>query len=151
MSSLRTPLPERKRSYRIALMPLADAMFQLLIFFMLTTSLTPYSLITIRTGEAAPTEEQETNGTGAGSKPSRPSQIGRTSIWLVNEGIVSAKGQDYETGQLLELAKALGNQDDPGSVVIVVGVTARVQDVTMAMEALRNADITSVQITRDGG
>lgn len=151
MSGLKTPLPERKRSYRIALTPLADAMFQLLIFFMLTTSLTPYSLITIRTGEDAATEEQAPAGNQNQPGQSTPSQDGQISIWLLNDGVVRSKGQDYGTDQLLDLADAIGSRSDPGSVVIVVGPTAKVQDVAMAMEALRNAEITSVQITREGG
>ncbi len=43
-------LPKSERRYTFALTPLADAMFQLLIFFMLSTSLTPYSLLTITRG-----------------------------------------------------------------------------------------------------
>ena len=49
MASRRAPLPERPRRYRFVLTPLADAMFQLLIFFMLSSSLAPYSLITLKT------------------------------------------------------------------------------------------------------
>lgn len=151
MSGLKTPLPERKRSYRIALTPLADAMFQLLIFFMLTTSLTPYSLITIRTGDDAATEEAGPAGNQKEPGNNAPAQDTQISIWVLNDGTVRSKGQNYGTDQLLDLARAIGSRDEPGSVVIVVGATAKVQDVAMAMEALRNAEIASVQITREGG
>jgi biopolymer transport protein ExbD len=43
----------RPRKYGFALTPLADAMFQLLIFFMLSSSLSPYSLIALTRGAPA--------------------------------------------------------------------------------------------------
>ena len=43
-------LPRRERRYRFSMTPLADVMFQLLVFFMLSANITPYSLIDIRTG-----------------------------------------------------------------------------------------------------
>ena len=52
MASRRAPLPERPRRYKFAMTPLADAMFQLLIFFMLSSSLAPYSLITLKTARS---------------------------------------------------------------------------------------------------
>jgi len=42
--------PRSPARYRFVLTPLADAMFQLLIFFMLSSNLAPYSLLTIRSG-----------------------------------------------------------------------------------------------------
>ena len=66
MSRLNLPLPPRKRSYRVALTPLADAMFQLLTFFMLTTSLTPYSMLTIGSASNKAAEVAADGGSGTG-------------------------------------------------------------------------------------
>lgn len=153
MSALRTPLPERKRTYRFALTPLADAMFQLLIFFMLSTSLTPYSLITLRTASDG-VQEQDAQG-GVGADPSQPAAAsgGSSNIvfWTLGAGAVSVAGQSYDNDQLPDLAAALGSQDAPGSVVIVVTREAQVQDVAHAMAALKSANVGSVQITTQGG
>lgn len=147
----REPLPTRPRSYRFALTPLADAMFQLLIFFMLSTSLTPYSLLTLKTAADAPSEESDGTeaGTGDAPAPASPS-TGRVSFWQVQNGTVRIDDVDYEMGQLGPFAEALGEQDDPGQIVILVGTEARVQDVASTLEALRGANIDAVQITKEG-
>ena len=152
MSGLSSSLPERKRSYRVALTPLADAMFQLLIFFMLTTSLTPYSLLTLRhTAEAAPTDEAAV-GAGAGTNGSTAPEVSRkVTLWSLGDNTVTTGGQVYERSQLPDLAEAMNTLGAPGTVIVVVTDAARVQDVAAALEALRRADIDAVQITTDGG
>jgi biopolymer transport protein ExbD len=70
MASRKAPLPELPRRYKFVLTPLADAMFQLLIFFMLTSSLAPYSLITLKTAAKPVSEEDVADaGAGAGNDP----------------------------------------------------------------------------------
>ncbi|MGR3436064.1 MAG: hypothetical protein ACU0CO_14430 [Shimia sp.] len=44
----RVALPKTRRRYRPSLTPLADAMFLLLVYFMFTTNLTPFSLLGLR-------------------------------------------------------------------------------------------------------
>ena len=149
MSALRKSLPERPRSYRFALTPLADAMFQLLIFFMLTTSLTPYSLITLKSvsEEAA---QQESGGAGTSDGPPQSANAGPApTIWEIGNDTARIAGQVYQMEQLAELALAIGTQDQPGRVVLQVGLEARVQDVALALEALESANIDAVQITRE--
>ncbi|MGJ8603737.1 MAG: ExbD/TolR family protein [Marivita sp.] len=149
MSARRQPLPERPRRYRIALTPLADAMFQLLIFFMLTTSLTPYSLITLKSVSDDAVQE-DTGGPGAGDGPSQANSTGTAAtIWEIGNDIARIAGQTYGMDQLADLALAIGTQDQPGQVVLQVGLEARVQDVAFALEALENANIDAVQITRE--
>ncbi|MEL6915913.1 MAG: biopolymer transporter ExbD [Pseudomonadota bacterium] len=146
----RAPLPERPRRYRFALTPLADAMFQLLIFFMLSTSLTPYSLLTLKSAEAGVEESApETPGAGAGEDQAGP-DLGRISFWTVQAGLVRVDEVAYDMDQLGPLAEALGEQDDPGEIVILVSPDARVQDVATALEALAGANIDAVQITQEG-
>jgi biopolymer transport protein ExbD len=151
MSGLGSALPERKRSYRFALTPLADAMFQLLIFFMLSTSLTPYSLITLRTASEPAAENSGVAGSGDAPASQPAARGGRVTLWTLGSGTVTTGGQTYETDQLPDLAEALGSQDDPGAVVLIIGTEARVQDVATAMQALRGADVSNVQITDGGG
>lgn len=155
MSARVAPLPERPRRYRFSLTPLADAMFQLLIFFMLSSSLTPYSLVTLRgapagindtedTGAALP-EVEDTNATTPASSGTDGPQ---TTVWKLGDGVVTVNGQIFETSQLRRLAKAIATQNAPARIVIMVTDLARVQDIAAAIEALDTADIESVQITR---
>ena len=147
------PLPERPRRYRFALTPLADAMFQLLIFFMLSTSLTPYSLVTLRTtpDEAKESEEQTPPGpedeAAEAPAPAAVTDSGVT-IWDIGNGTVTTNGQVFDIEQLPSLAEAIGSQDDPGQVVIIIGGQARVQDVASALEALNSAEVEAAQIAR---
>ena len=155
MASKKVPLPERKRSYRFVLTPLADAMFQLLIFFMLSTSLTPYSLITLKTASAAAPDPNDEQTSGAGIDETKPAPPPRSdtvdvTLWTISNGSVRTAGQDYDITQLGSLADAIGSQDTPGQVVLIIGDTARVQDVAQALEALEGANVAGVQITREG-
>lgn len=154
MATRKAPLPERPRRYRFVLTPLADAMFQLLIFFMLSTSLTPYSMITLKTaaGPAPDAADQPGPGpnTGDDTAPAAPAGDPDITLWTVGNGSVRAAGQDYALAQLPELADAIGSQDLPGKVVLIVTDAARVQDITGALEALEGANVGAVQITREG-
>ena len=148
----REPLPERPRRYRFALTPLADAMFQLLIFFMLSASLTPYSLITLKSappGEEVPEEaDGAPPGGGDGDGPTADPEA--PTLWTVGRDIVLASGQTYRLDQLIDLAEAIGSQDAPANIVLLVRDDARMQDIATAMEALENAEITALQITKAG-
>lgn len=144
-------LPERPRRYRFALTPLADAMFQLLIFFMLSTSLTPYSLITLRSTPDAPTESTAPGGgDGPGPAPATDGSA-NIAIWEVGNGTVLVDGTAFDADQLEEVAALIGSQDNPGTVVLRVTEAARVQDVATAMEALESGAVSSVQITTGAG
>ncbi|MGR3467412.1 MAG: ExbD/TolR family protein [Shimia sp.] len=143
--ALRQPLPERPRRYRFALTPLADAMFQLLIFFMLSTSLTPYALLTLKSAEL-PTDARD-SGPGLGDGPAAPT-AGRVTFWTVSNGAVRVEDVPYAMDRLGALADALGEQEETGRVVIIIDDSARVQDVASVLEALAGADIDGVQITR---
>ncbi len=154
MGASYTPLPERPRRYRFVLTPLADAMFQLLIFFMLTTSLTPFSLVTLTTAQ----DEVEDSGDSANQNApideaaentaDPQNELDGVTIWELGNGTVATKGQVFEIDQLPSLAEAIGSLDDPGEVVIIVGNEARVQDVASALEALDSAEVEAVQLAR---
>ena len=151
MGASYTPLPERPRRYRFALTPLADAMFQLLIFFMLSSSLTPYSLVTLRsTTDAAKESAAEPSGAvDETAQTPAPSNTGpQVTIWSLGNATLTVDGQVFNITQLPELAEALGTQDAPGNVVILVTDEARVQDVASALEALNAAEVEAVQLAR---
>lgn len=145
-------LPERPPRYRFALTPLADAMFQLLIFFMLSSSLTPYSLITLRSGAEVAIEGDPGTETPPADLPAETQLVsGETFLWTIDEEAVIANGVVYEPDDLFELAALLGSDEAPADVVLIVRDSARVQDVATVLEALQDSNIGSVQVTRAGG
>lgn len=147
--SKKTELPRRERRYRFVLTPLADAMFQLLIFFMLSSSLTPYSLLTIRSAPKDATIDDGGSG-GAESTPDSGPTIGDadTQLWTIEEGGVTIAGSRFGMDALPELTEAISAADEPADVILIVRESARMQDITSVLEALQAARITSVQITR---
>ncbi|KIC47759.1 biopolymer transporter ExbD [Tateyamaria sp. ANG-S1] len=153
MASHLSTLPERPRRYRFVLTPLADAMFQLLIFFMLSTSLTPYSLITLKTAAGPAPDADAAQAQGAGTDTSQappPAAQADLILWTLSDGRVRTGGQDFDIEQIGDLADAVGAAGVPGQVVLIIDTTARIQDVAMALEALDGANVDGVQITREG-
>ncbi|MCF6445756.1 hypothetical protein L1065_13465 [Nereida sp. MMG024] len=118
---------------------------------MLSTSLTPYSLVTLKTTpDAEETETAAESGPVDESAAPEASQavVDNTTIWELGNAEVTTNGQTFDINQLPSLAEAIGTQADPGRVVIVIGDAARVQDVTSALEALESADVAAVQIAQ---
>ena len=140
-------LPRHTGRYNFVLTPLADAMFQLLIFFMLSSNLAPYSLLTVRTGvtgqEGAQASGQDIPDEIAEAPPN-------AAIWTVGAGEVVAGGQSFAPGQLSALASALADQPD-AAVVLILRDAAQVQDLSNVLEALTAAGVVSVQIAQSGG
>jgi biopolymer transport protein ExbD len=134
--------PRQQTRMRFVLTPLADAMFQLLIFFMLSSNLSPYSLLTIRSGDAtANSGTDQGNGDVATAQPIGPD----VAIWSVEDGAIVANGQRFELALLPDLAAAL-TAAGTGSIVVVVRPAAHVQDLAAVLEALAFAGITAVQL-----
>lgn len=142
--AMRKPLPARSgRGYRFVLTPLADAMFQLLIFFMLSSNLAPYSLLTIRSGVA---------GDAAGGNGADPAEVAPpadSAIWTVAADEIIVGGQRFPRSSLPDLAQAIG-ADGGASVVLILRDAALVQDLSSVLEALTTAGVTSVQIAGGG-
>lgn len=135
----RFTLPQRQRQYKFVLTPLADAMFQLLIFFMLSSSLAPYALMTIRS--AADGGVANTAGSKADSTATA---IGKVAIWNVTAEGITVSGQSFGFQALPDLAVAMANQDT--AILLIVRDTAVVQDLARVVEALTSAGISNVQI-----
>lgn len=149
----RLALPQRKPSYRFALTPLADAMFQLLIFFMLSSSLTPYSLLTLKSAPPPAEEAPAPGETAERTPPSAPAAVAPrdTALWTVEAGTLIVGGQTFGFDALPDLAAALGSPSAPADVILFLRPGARVQDVTTILEALQLARVASVQVTAGGG
>ncbi len=133
-------LPRSTRRYTFALTPLADAMFQLLIFFMLTSNLTPYSLITLQSGPGSTPSATEER-TNAQPQPA----TAQSAIWRIDNGGIVSNGQYFGFDRLLPLANALKAAGTP-QVVLVSTPSAQVQDLAFVLEKLTAAGIGQIQI-----
>ena len=141
--------PRRPRGNRFPMTALADAMFQLLIFFMLASSLTPYSLLPLQSG-AAPAEASNAGASGE-NLPQLAQDIPTDAvIWSVGAQVVTIQTQPFGFDRLGALAQGLGSPAAPADVVILVSDEASVQDLATVLEALRLGDVGSVRIATGG-
>lgn len=143
MSQTKIPLPIRPRRYGFALTPLADAMFQLLIFFMLTSSLTPYSLLPVQSG--APPDQQDAGGSETATAPQPPAVPQSTMTWTLEPGRIVVGGQAFDLSQRDLLAAQL-EQGGTTEIVLVVSDTALVQDVATVLSWLSTTNVRSVRV-----
>ena len=143
-ASVLGPAP-RPRRYGFALTPLADAMFQLLIFFMLSSSLSPYSLIPLSGGAAGQADQ---TGTAAGAAPAAPAAA--PVLWQLQRGAVRIGA---ETVALDDLATRLPVllPDAQARVLLFPGRAANVQDIATVLELLGARGVTGVQIVGGRG
>ena len=142
-------LPRRTRRYRFSMTPLADVMFQLLIFFMLSANIAPYSMLNVRTGALSggggttPDPDSET-------QPGRTTDIRSTAVWTLDEtGTILASGQRFEPARLAALADALTAQGTR-DVLVVLRRDVAVQQLVTVLQTLAARGITSVQIASGG-
>lgn len=142
----KTILPRHTGRYAFVLTPLADAMFQLLIFFMLSSNLAPYTLLTLRSG----TDGTEAGADGQEFQEEINAPPPNAAIWTLGEGEIVAQGQRIAPDQLAPLAQALAANAD-AAVVLIVREEARVQDLSDVLEALTAAGVNQVQIAESGG
>lgn len=133
------------RRYRLPLTPMADVMFQLLVFFMLASISAPYSLLPLR--KSAP---PATAGTGTGQSDEALSVTAPgTAIWTVEAGAILAGGQRFDMDRLPGLVAALANSGTT-AIVLVTRADAQVQDLTTVLEALQTGGIASIQLATAG-
>ncbi|SFA51986.1 Biopolymer transport protein ExbD [Paracoccus halophilus] len=131
----------RRRAVRFSMTALADVLFQLLIFFMLSSNLAAYSLLPLRSGAL------QGEG-GAGTAPAAGAKVvaaQNTAIWTLNVDGITAAGQRFGIDRLAGLADALAAQDTR-HVLIILRPEVPVQDVVTVLEALAARGIGSVQI-----
>lgn len=126
---------------------MADMLFQLLIFFMLSANLTPFAMLDIRTGGLS--------GPGGGNDGTAlaggaVSDSASTAVWTLGTGGLVAGGQRFQLDRLAELARALADQGT-ASVLLVLRPDVPVENVVAVLEVLQASGIVSVQIADGGG
>lgn len=142
-------IPQRRRNYRFALTPLADAMFQLLIFFMLSTGITPYSLLALQSAPGDP-GAANTQGSGVDAAEANAPNPGEIAVWMIRPDGIKAGGQVFGYDALDVLAEALGSPGAAADVVLVVEQGAKVQDIALVLSRLESANVDGVQISARG-
>lgn len=123
-------------------------MFQLLVFFMLSSDLSPYSLLTVRSGSVAgPAGGQSQTGAAPAGTALRADE---TVIWSVERDSIAAGGQRFgfeRLGDLVTGMKASGS----AQVLLVTQPGAQVQGLVSVLEALSAQGIAQVQIAAAPG
>ncbi|MCQ0969168.1 biopolymer transporter ExbD (plasmid) [Paracoccus sp. TK19116] len=144
----RIELPRRARGRTFTLTALADAMFQLLIFFMLSSNLTPYSLMPLRSGALA---ADASGGDDADGEASRTDVVSAqdTAIWSVSRDSIVSSGQRFGFDRLGDLAAAM-QAGGTERVLLVTRPGAQVQGMVAVLEAVAAHGITDVQVASGG-
>lgn len=142
MSRLVIPRQQRPRRLAFMLTPLIDVMFLLLIFFMLSSQLSPYSLLPI--GRVA--------GGERGASPAAPAEtiaIADLSV-RVAAGAVVVGGETIAIEAFPSAIEAFRAQGFDGFLVIATRA-ASVQDMVSALEALQAAGVARVTLMNTAG
>jgi len=132
----------KPRRYGFALTPLADAMFQLLIFFMLSSSLSPYSLIALTGG--APAGQSPVTGVAVPTAPV-PDPAAKVVIWNLAHGHIRAGDQSVALADLPNVIPSLIAQE-VSEVLIFPTRSATVQDIATVLELLGSRGVTKVRL-----
>lgn len=143
-------LPRRERRYRFSMTPLADVMFQLLVFFMLSANIAPYSMLDIRTGALSGSGASGSDPAAQEADPGRTTDIRTTAVWTLGAtGEITAGGQRFEAEKLSVLADALLAQGTT-DVLVVLRRDVPVQQLVTVLQTLAARGITSVQVAGGG-
>jgi biopolymer transport protein ExbD len=132
-------LGRRQRRAAFVLTPLIDVMFLLLIFFMMSSQISPYSLISI-------------GGISTADEPaSAPSPDSRTDLVLrVSAGFVGIDGERVPVSALRTALGQWGPGERTGALVLP-DRSATVQDVVDVLEALQAAGIRDAALLGSAG
>jgi len=136
----------RPRRYAFALTPLADAMFQLLIFFMLSSSLSPYSLIPLSGG---PAWQSDLTGEASSAIPA-PDVGAQVLVWHLARGTLRAGAQTISLDDLPGLMPEL-LASGVAQVLLFPSRAATVQDIATTLEVLGSNGIDKVQLVSGAG
>ena len=130
--------PARSRR-GFSLTPLADIMFQLLIFFMLSSSLAPYALLPLSAPSAQASGAASAPATAAARSPA--AQV----VWHLEHGALRA-GDSRITLRMLPAALETMRNDGIEVIIVFVTDTARAQDLADLVEPVRQADFARLQL-----
>ena len=96
-------LPRRERRVsRFSMTALADVLFQLLIFFMLSSNPSAYAMLPLRSGALQGEGGAEPAGAGTNVTGTET-----TAVWTLNIDGITASGQRFAISRLPALARAL--------------------------------------------
>ncbi|SUZ32335.1 hypothetical protein ROE7235_02091 [Roseibaca ekhonensis] len=137
---LRLPVPPARRR-GFALTPLADVMFQLLLFFMLTSSLAPYALLPL--SAAAPSSGQSLRDIPAQQSPAPAAEA--QVIWHLERGEIRAGQARIPLSALPEAIRAL-QSDSVSDLVVFVTRMAEASDLALLIENVQDSGIARVQL-----
>jgi len=125
-----------------SLTPLADIMFQLLIFFMLSSSLAPYALLPMSPpASATATAPEAPDRPASQAETALPAQV----IWHLGRGTLRA-GTERIPLAALPAALAALREDGIDDIVVFVTETARAQDIADLLEPVRRAGFARLQL-----
>lgn len=116
------------------LTPLVDIVFLLLTFFMLTSSVAPYSSITMK--ELA--TERPANG-------NQPASVKPDLLVVIERGRAQLNGMTISMDRFSATADEL-REGGASSAVVLTRPTARVQDVVSVLDGLRKASFHTVAV-----
>ena len=128
------PIASRRRQ-RFPLTPLVDVIFLLLVFFMLSSRLAPYSLVPV---DASPTDAD----TGA---PAASATATADLLISVDAGMIRINGEAVERERALP---RLATEHERGarSAIVMTRAAATVQDVVTVLDGLRRAGFEDVAV-----
>ena len=143
MSLAANPLrPTRRRTKGFMLIPLVDVIFLLLTFFMLASSIDPFSLLTL--------DDYRSRAQGAAARAPGKPQPAPDLIVSVGRGIVQANGAPVPLDGFAGAAAALRRQG-LNRVLVFTRPEATVQDIVSVIDALKKASFPAVVIRGGNG
>ncbi|MAB13825.1 biopolymer transporter ExbD [Parvibaculum sp.] len=123
-----------KRRRMMSLTPLIDVVFQLLIFFMLTTSFLQTQALSVVTPAA---DQKEL-----------PEDARVVEIWLMGDGSLRVDGDPVSSAGLADAVRARIGERTDMTVTILAERDSRTQQLVRAVEAAREAGATNVGTAR---
>ena len=138
-------LPPRRVQRGISLTPLVDVIFLLLIFFMLTSQIAPFSLISFAGTKAAEDQVEQVDI----PQPAEPGLASLGTLITVINGGISIKGRRIAHADI-DRAMADLRKNGISAAIISPRSTATVQDLITVLEAVKRASFKSITIRKSG-
>ncbi len=145
MSSAARLGPVRARRRNLSLLPLVDVIFLLLIFFMFSSNLSPFSLLQLTRDRAV----SETSVTSDAATPPQPGALtsGRVDL-VLRVGPGDQLRLNGATLATADLVSTLADMRDAGARTLMIAPApgATVQDLVTALEAAKRSGLPQVAI-----
>ena len=135
-------LPRSTSARKISLTPLVDVVFLLLIFFMLTSQIAPFSLISLVASQNAGNQTAQNSAIPIEKLPKF-----NASLITISRGRIAVNGQRTPIGELLDIVN-LQVADGTNVAILSARKNATVQDFTTVLEILKKSNLETVSIRR---